>query len=307
MPEARPRPGAQDLVPVTVIGGYLGAGKTTLINRLLAQVGDRRLAVLVNDFGAINVDVDLIVANDGQTIGLSNGCICCTIGDSLGDAIDEVMALVPPPDHIVIEASGVAEPAKVAAYGQGWPGCRLDAVVVLVDAERIRALALDRFVGSTVIRQLDQADLLVLTKADLLAPEQVAEVHAWLVDRPTASPTRVIDGQVALQVVLEAGPGSILGPDRFAEASGLEAVFRSRVLDVGPSIERGALEATLDGLETGVVRVKGVVALVGEADPVHTVQVVGDRREISPARSTTPIDHLGQLVVISVDGPAAPR
>ena len=137
----------QDLVPVTVVAGYLGAGKTTLINELLRHDHGRRLAVLVNDFGAVNIDAALIADHDGQTISLKNGCVCCSIADELGDALDRVLALEPAPDQIVIEASGVADPANVAAYGQGWPGCRLDAVVVLADAETVQAKSRDQFVG----------------------------------------------------------------------------------------------------------------------------------------------------------------
>ena len=158
----------RDLVPVTVVAGYLGAGKTTLINELLAHDHGRRLAVLVNDFGAVNIDAALIADHDGQTISLKNGCVCCSIADELGDALDRVLALEPAPDQIVIEASGVADPANVAAYGQGWPGCRLDAVVVLADAETIQAKSRDQFVGELVVRQLRRADIVMATKCDLV-------------------------------------------------------------------------------------------------------------------------------------------
>lgn len=90
-------PGVNPLVPVTVVAGYLGAGKTTLLNALLSAGHGKRLAVLVNDFGSVNIDIDLIVAHDGNTISLDNGCVCCSIADSLGDALDEVLALEPLP------------------------------------------------------------------------------------------------------------------------------------------------------------------------------------------------------------------
>ena len=97
------------LVPVAVVGGYLGAGKTTLINHLLSSPHGLRLAVLVNDFGAIDIDADLLSAHEGDTISLSNGCVCCAIGDALGDALDRVLEADPPPDRIVAEQpEGVA-------------------------------------------------------------------------------------------------------------------------------------------------------------------------------------------------------
>ena len=103
--------------------------------------------------------------------------MCCSIADALGDALDTVLALDPRPDQIVIEASGVADPAKVAHYGQGWPGCRLDSVTVLADAETIRARARDRFVGELVTRQLRGGDLVILTKTDLIDDSALAGVN----------------------------------------------------------------------------------------------------------------------------------
>ncbi len=171
---------------MTIIGGYLGAGKTTLINSLLAADHGRRLAVLVNDFGAVNIDVELIERHDGETISLTNGCICCSIADSLGESLDQVLALEPRPDQIIIEASGVADPAAIAGYGEGWPGCRLDAVVVLVDAEAIRRQARDQFVGELVTRQLKRGDLVLLTKSDLLPGNEVQAVIDWVGAATTA-------------------------------------------------------------------------------------------------------------------------
>ena len=132
--------------------------------------------MLVNDFGAVNIDAALIADHDGQTISLKNGCVCCSIADELGDALDRVLALEPAPDQIVIEASGVADPANVAAYGQGWPGCRLDAVVVLADAETVQAKSRDQFVGELVTRQLRRADIVMATKCDLVTEAERAAV-----------------------------------------------------------------------------------------------------------------------------------
>ena len=101
-------------LPVTVVGGYLGAGKTTLLNRLLADTQGRRLAVLVNDFGAVNIDAGLIANRDGETISLVNGCVCCSIGDNLGMTLYDLAERPDGPEHIVIEASGVADPARIA-------------------------------------------------------------------------------------------------------------------------------------------------------------------------------------------------
>ena len=101
-------------LPLTVLGGYLGAGKTTLLNRLLSEDHGQRILVMVNDFGAINIDASLIAAASSDTLTLSNGCVCCTMGADLFMAMGDALDRRPRPDHLVIEASGVADPAKIA-------------------------------------------------------------------------------------------------------------------------------------------------------------------------------------------------
>ncbi|RMF03443.1 MAG: GTP-binding protein, partial [Chloroflexi bacterium] len=93
-------------IPLTVIGGYLGAGKTTLLNHILRHNQGRRLAVIVNDFGKINIDAGLIESRDGETINLANGCVCCTLSGGLGVTLNNLLQRRPPPEHIIIEASG---------------------------------------------------------------------------------------------------------------------------------------------------------------------------------------------------------
>src|SRR5208283_5132765 len=155
-------------IPVTIIGGYLGAGKTSLLNTLLRGDHGLRLAVLVNDFGSINIDAELIASHDGETISLTNGCVCCSMVDNLAITLLELLGRQPPPDHIVIEASGVADPRRIAFYGAAHPRLRLDGLIVVADAETIGARVLDRYVGELVMRQLAEADLLVLSKIDLI-------------------------------------------------------------------------------------------------------------------------------------------
>jgi len=167
-------------IPVTVIGGYLGAGKTTALNRVLAGDHGLRLAVLVNDFGAINIDASLIAAHDDDTIALTNGCVCCSIADDLGTALKVQVARPDPPDHIMVEASGVADPAKMGRFSDGWPGCRLAQIMVVADISTVRTRAADKFVGSLVQRQLQAADRIVLNKGDLVSPDQAAETAHWV-------------------------------------------------------------------------------------------------------------------------------
>ena len=125
-------------IPVTLIGGYLGAGKTTLVNHLLRERGERRIAVLVNDFGELPIDDALIESRDGPLLRLAGGCVCCSFGSDLMAALQQMLALQPAPQHILIETSGVALPAAVARMLGLLPGLQLDALLVLADAETLR-------------------------------------------------------------------------------------------------------------------------------------------------------------------------
>ena len=153
-------------IPVTVIGGYLGAGKTTLLNHILRNA-DERVAVVVNDFGDINIDADLVDSEDGDTISLANGCICCSMVDGFIGALDIVKAQSPRPQRLVVEASGVADPNQIAAYAH-MPGLALDGTVVVVDAEQVARQLRNEYIRDVIEQQLRAADLLVVNKADLV-------------------------------------------------------------------------------------------------------------------------------------------
>ena len=125
-------------VSITVVGGYLGAGKTTLLNHLLRNTDDRRLGVIVNDFGSINIDAELVVGVDGDLVQLSNGCVCCTIRDDLVEALRRVLNTPNPPEHVIVEASGISDPRRIAATVESQTSrewASIDAVVVVVDVE----------------------------------------------------------------------------------------------------------------------------------------------------------------------------
>src|SRR5690606_15450359 len=154
-------------IPLIVLGGFLGAGKTTLLNHMLSEAGGRRIAVMVNDFGPINVDAALIAEHDGETISLTNGCICCSIGSGLDAALMQVLERQPAPELIVIEASGVSDPGRIAQVGMSDPMLQLEAIVVMVDADQATEQLDDPLLADTIARQIDAAGLLVLNKTDL--------------------------------------------------------------------------------------------------------------------------------------------
>ena len=261
-------------IPFTVIGGFLGAGKTTLLNRLLRQAGGRRFAVLVNDFGALDIDGSLVAAHGGDTVSLANGCLCCTIGDSL---VTTLMTLLERPDrfdHVIVEASGVADPGRIADLAVLEPGLTRDGVVVVIDAVDVQARAADRRLGDTIGRQLAAADLLVLNKRDLIEDVQAAALHAWL---PGHAP--VIEARHA-DVPLEAlfglpGRGRPSGTDDAGER------FQSWSYDWAEPVERESLLVLLRDAPAEVLRAKGIVRFADAPGRRAVVHMVGRRIDVS--------------------------
>jgi G3E family GTPase len=158
-------------LPLTVIGGFLGAGKTTLLKHLLENADGRRLAVLINDFGALNIDAALIKATGADSIELSNGCVCCSLGDDLVKQLVILEKSADKFDHVVIEASGVGDPWKIAQIGMVAGAYRLDSVIVVIDTETVMENLADELVSDSIIRQLERADIVVANKTDCLTPE----------------------------------------------------------------------------------------------------------------------------------------
>lgn len=264
---------------VTVIGGYLGAGKTTLVNHILRSA-DEQVAVLVNDFGEINIDEALIESSDGDTISLANGCICCSVVDGFAVALARIRALEPRPERLVIEASGVADPSKVTPFAYG-PGFALDGTLVVVDAERIEAQIRNDYIGDVIIQQVQSADLLVVNKTDLVSDLTAAvEVIGGVTSCPTIA---AINGALPLPL--------LLGIDRGNEAGTLvhaargetdaESRFTSWTEVHDDPLDRAALEQHLLALDPSVIRVKGLVRLRDSHHEQSIVQKVGDRMTIT--------------------------
>jgi G3E family GTPase len=305
-------------IPYTVIGGYLGAGKTTLLNNLLRNSQGLRLAVLVNDFGDINIDADLVVSHDGETINLASGCICCSLADGFMLTLNRVSKRAGEIDHIIVEASGVSDPVKIGQYGAILK-LDLEGVIVLVDAEQIREKAANKYVGDTVIRQLKGADLLVLNKVDLVPPEQLAGVRAWLADLvPAARIIETVNGQVPISILLGnltvASPAvrewAVAAEHNHAadhtHAEAHDAMYQTWNVTAEAPIRRDNVHALLDTLPEGVLRAKGFVHLADDPDRRYLLQLVGKRWKLTSGEPWGDAVPGTRLVFIGLPGSIKP-
>lgn len=264
-------------IALTVIGGFLGAGKTTLLNRLLADARGERYAVLVNDFGAVNVDAALVASASGDAIALTNGCVCCSIGDDLSAALLRVLQAQPPFDAIVVEASGVSDPWRIAQIASADPMLALGGVLVLADASVLREQMRDALLADTLERQLRAADLIVLNKIDLASAEELQALRDWL-DALLPDTPRFETRHAALPRELLHGP-QLPTPHRAhppAPADGAACddhdhdhghghahehadLFESWSAQPQATLSAAALRAALRAMPRGVLRLKGFV------------------------------------------------
>lgn len=254
------------LVPITLIGGFLGAGKTTLLNSLLNQSAGRRYAVLVNDFGELNIDARLIVKVEGQVEGammeLANGCICCTIRDDLVAGVTELLDRDDPPEHILIETSGVSDPLNIlftfvtsALRGRCW----IDNVVTVVDALHAGDAQQAEY-WKLFERQIIAAYTIVLNKITLAGPEKLAWTRDFIEElMPSAQIIETATGEVPLPLLLDdsADKGSTFRP--VPEFDDTRHPFTSVAWRSTHPLSRKAFEGLLSQLRGAAFRAKGLI------------------------------------------------
>lgn len=259
-------------LPMTVVGGYLGAGKTTLINRLLAEPHGRKLLVMVNDFGAINVDADLLASKDEDTIALTNGCVCCTMGADLFMAIGDVLDRRPRPDHLVIEASGIGYPAKISNLALAEPDLAYAGTIVLIDGDNFIDLHRDKLVGAQISEQAAQADILAVSKRDAGGPLRRT------LSRISAAPAVDLNAVGAVSALFfDAEPGLPRDAGHADDPGYASAHFAGRV-----GMTRDEFVQFLRQRPAAIFRVKG--GFRDREGASWTVQAVGSKVALTPAR-----------------------
>jgi len=260
--------------PLTIISGFLGAGKTSLLNHLLHHAGGRRITALVNDFGALNIDSELIAAEHGGEISLANGCVCCSISDDLGVALADALNRSPRPDHIVIEASGVADPARIALYAQVDRELRLDGIVTLIDAPAHEAHAGDPHIGDTYARQMAAADLFVVTKSDLADEAQMqATTQALEKTRSNAPVLQATNGVIETDIILGIGRADDAALS-YKQAHAADHGFRQWSGHIAPETDRHKLAEKLRALSPHIIRAKGIFC---DAEGTYAIHYAGQR------------------------------
>ena len=267
----------QPRLPLTVIGGYLGAGKTTLLNRLLREDHGQRIMVMVNDFGAINIDADLIDRADGDTITLTNGCVCCTMGADLFMAMGDALDRHPRPDHLVIEASGIADPARIATAARAEPDMAYGGIAVVVDALHWPALADDPQIGAQIRGQVAVADLLLVSKTEDGLPGGLVARLAALSAAPQIDLAASTAEGASLAPLLLGG----IAPLQGKQDGALHPAYTGWSHEGDAVMDREDLSRRLAMAPPAIYRIKGLVR--SPSGPGWEVQVVGRSVEIKPA------------------------
>lgn len=282
-------------VPIILVGGYLGSGKTSLINRLLRGGVDRKLAVFVNDFGAINLDEDLIETRDENKIAFKDGCVCCTLNDDFVRTITDFLRAENLPDAIVVETSGVADPRQlgtslVALENAGL--CRFDALLYLVDALNFFDLSFED--REMILEYAGCADFVLLNKSDVAIPDDLDRLERMLKEATGDVPQyRTSFGHI--DEVLIFGPN--LQPRRHdfvangVDSSAHASSHSSFSAESNVPVDRETFQRLTEELAKTCYRAKGILRFEDDPEKVFYFNQVGKRATLELRPSIAETDY----------------
>jgi G3E family GTPase len=290
-------------LPVTIVTGFLGSGKTTLVNHILAQQHGLRIAVMVNEIGELAIDNELIIGAAGDMVELSNGCICCSINNDLVDAIFRVLRSEPGVDYLIVETTGIADPLPIVLTflrSEFRDAVRVDSIVAVADAD---SFSLDLFDSRAAANQLRYADVVLLNKCDLVGSVVAAAIEEKI--RAISEGARIVRttlARVPLPLVLSAG---LFESDRYLADHGHDHLagdgFDAVSFETAASFAADRFQSFLEEMPRNVFRGKGILRVDGSGKS-HVFHLVGTRFTLDENPGPGPKRNRLVLIGQNLDG-----
>ncbi len=282
-----PKPSTHTAIPLTILAGFLGSGKTTVLNYILHNPGGRRITAIVNDFGALNIDQEIIAQKHGNQISLANGCVCCSVGDDLTRTLFEILTAPNKPDHILIEASGVSDPARIAAFASVDRELHLEGIIGCIDTVAYARQSQDPRLEDTMERQVNAAHILLATKTDLLGEadwdgfEEMLTKTNGQKERPII---KCVNGAVPPEIILGLHQATDLPSLSSTPISHQFKSFSGHLSAITPE----ALNQQITKLEPHLIRAKGITQ---DADGPYIFHYAGGHWSIERNSQISPSGH----------------